>query len=356
MKNLRVKYIVKIGLLSALSVIVMLFEFPLVFIAPSFYELDLSEAVIMMGGFAMGPLAAALMELVKNVLNILINGTTTGFVGEFANFITGCCLTVPAALVYKYRKSLKGALVGMAIGIVSLAVVGGLINYYVMLPMYSAFMPLVAVAIIYLVMVIFFVCLLLTGIVSFNVGGFSGSVVEMPNFENYRKDDAYIAQVAEKYGLHITLQPASSAEIAKDVIFEQNVAPGTKIAKGSDVTLTYSKGASTVTLPNFTGVPFTETVYYLGKLNLSYNIVEKANTGGQTPGHVASMSPAAGSIVYEGTEITIEIWGDPASSQDITGPNTGSQITSSDSIIDSILGSLSDSVSGLGSTIQSFFG
>lgn len=207
-----------------------------------------------------------------------------------------------------------------------------------------------------LVMVIFFVCLLLTGIVSFNVGGFSGSVVEMPNFENYRKDDAYIAQVAEKYGLHITLQPASSAEIAKDVIFEQNVAPGTKIAKGSDVTLTYSKGASTVTLPNFTGVPFTETVYYLGKLNLSYNIVEKANTGGQTPGHVASMSPAAGSIVYEGTEITIEIWGDPASSQDITGPNTGSQITSSDSIIDSILGSLSDSVSGLGSTIQSFFG
>ena len=145
MKNTRVRYIVKIGLLSALSVIVMLFEFPLVFIAPSFYELDLSEAVIMMGSFAMGPLAAVLMELIKNVLTILINGTTTGFVGEFANFVTGCCLTVPAALVYKYRKSLKGALVGMAIGIVSLAMVGGLINYYIMLPMYSAFIPLDAI-------------------------------------------------------------------------------------------------------------------------------------------------------------------------------------------------------------------
>ena len=142
MKNTRVRYIVKIGLLSALSVLVMLFEFPMVFIAPSFYELDLSESVIMMGGFAMGPLAALIMEFVKNVLNILINGTTTGFVGEFANFVTGCCLTVPAALVYKYRKSLKGALVGMVIGIVSLAIVGGLINYYIMLPMYSAFMPL----------------------------------------------------------------------------------------------------------------------------------------------------------------------------------------------------------------------
>ena len=206
------------------------------------------------------------------------------------------------------------------------------------------------------VMLIFFACLFLTGIVSFNTGGVSGSLVEMPNFENYRKDDAYIAQVAEKYGLHITLQPASSSEIGKDIIFEQNVAPGTRIAKGSDIILTYSKGASTVTLPNFTGVTFTETVYYLGKLNLSYNIVEKANTGGQTPGHVAGMSPAAGSIVYEGTEITIEIWGDPTGSQDIIGPNTGSQITSSDSIIDSVIGSLSDSVSGLGSTIQSFFG
>lgn len=206
------------------------------------------------------------------------------------------------------------------------------------------------------VMLIFFACLALTGIVSFNFGGASGANVEMPNFENYRKDDAYIAQVAEKYGLHITLQPASSSTIAKDVIFEQNVAPGTKIARGSDVTLTYSKGASTVTLPNFTGIPVTETVYYLGKLNLSYNIVEKENTGNQTAGHVASMTPAASSIVYEGTEITIEIWGEPADKQNVTGPNTGSEITSSDSIIDSIIGSLGDSVSGLGSTIQSFFG
>lgn len=142
MKNTKVKYIVKIALLSALSVVIMLLEFPLAFVAPSFYELDLSESVILMGGFALGPLAAAIMEFVKNALNILINGTSTGFVGEFANFVTGCCLTVPASLIYKYRKSIKSALVGMAVGIVSLAVAGGLINYFIMLPMYSAFMPM----------------------------------------------------------------------------------------------------------------------------------------------------------------------------------------------------------------------
>lgn len=205
------------------------------------------------------------------------------------------------------------------------------------------------------VMLIFFACLALTGIVSFNFGGSSASVVEMPNFENYRKDDAYIVQVANSYGLNITLQPESSATVAKDVIFEQNIAPGTKVARGTELILTYSKGASTVTLPNFTGIPFTETVYYLGKLNLSYNIVKKENNGQQTAGHVASMSPAAGSVVYEGTEITIEIWGEPETSQSGGTTSSGSEITSSTSILDSIFGSLSDSVSGLGDTIQSFF-
>mgnify|MGYP003304552257 CR=1 FL=1 len=72
MKNTKIKYIVKIALLSALSVVIMLLEFPLVFVAPSFYELDLSESVILMGGFALGPVAAAIMEFVKNALNILI--------------------------------------------------------------------------------------------------------------------------------------------------------------------------------------------------------------------------------------------------------------------------------------------
>ncbi len=204
------------------------------------------------------------------------------------------------------------------------------------------------------VMLIFFACLALTGIVTFNFTGSSSAVVEMPNFENYRKDDAYIVQIANSYGLNITLQPESSATVAKDVIFKQNIAPGTKVARGSELILTYSKGASTVTLPNFTGAPFTETVYYLGKLNLSYNIIEKENNGQQTAGHVATMSPAAGSVVYEGTEITIEIWGEPKAQSNQSTPS-GSEITSSDSILDSIFGRLSDSVSGLGNTIQSFF-
>ena len=138
-----INYVVKIAILAALSAVIMLLEFPLPF-APGFYKLDLSEAVILMGGFAMGPVAAAVIELIKNLINILLNGTTTAFVGEFANFLTGCALVVPASLIYKYHKTLKGAIVSLAVGTVSLVIVGSTFNYFVLIPAFSSMyhMPL----------------------------------------------------------------------------------------------------------------------------------------------------------------------------------------------------------------------
>ncbi len=131
------RYAIKIAILSAIATVVMLFEFPLPFLAPSFYELDLSEAIIMMGSFAIGPIAGVIMELLKNLLNILFNGTTTAYVGEFANFVTGCSFILPAALIYKYNKTIKGAVIGMITGAVSLAAVGGVLNYFILIPAFS---------------------------------------------------------------------------------------------------------------------------------------------------------------------------------------------------------------------------
>ena len=59
--RLGVKAIVKIGMLAAVAVILMLFEIPLPF-APSFYEIDFSEVPVLVGCFAMGPFAGALIE------------------------------------------------------------------------------------------------------------------------------------------------------------------------------------------------------------------------------------------------------------------------------------------------------
>ncbi len=133
-----VSYIAKIGILSAMAAVLMLFEFPLSFLAPSFYKLDLSEVPILIGSFAMGPGAGVLMEFLKNLLHLLLQGTSTNFVGELANFITGCAFVLPASLLYRMRRDRGTALFGMAIGTLSLAVIGGFLNYYFLIPAFSA--------------------------------------------------------------------------------------------------------------------------------------------------------------------------------------------------------------------------
>ncbi len=132
-----VRKLVQIGMLSAIAVVLMLFEIPLPF-APSFYEIDFSEVPVMIGCFVMGPAAGAVIELIKILLNLIINGTITAGVGEAANFVIGCCMCVPAGLIYKYRRTRNGALLGMIVGTLVMTIVGCFINAYIMLPTYAA--------------------------------------------------------------------------------------------------------------------------------------------------------------------------------------------------------------------------
>jgi len=136
-QNTQISYFVKIAILSAIAFVMMLFEVPLPFIAPSFYELDFSEVIALIGSFALGPVAGVLIELLKNILNIVITNTDTVGVGEFANFVTGCAYLLPAAILYRYRRDRKHAVIGIVFGTLSLALVGSLLNYFVMIPLYS---------------------------------------------------------------------------------------------------------------------------------------------------------------------------------------------------------------------------
>ena len=141
-KLLTIKNVTLMGMFGAVGAVLMLFEFPLPFIAPSFYGLDLSEIPVLVGSFAMGPLAGAIIEFVKILVKLVLKPTSTGFVGEFANFCIGCSLVLPAGIIYKYNKTKKGALIGMVAGTISMAMVGAILNAVVMLPFYSNFMPL----------------------------------------------------------------------------------------------------------------------------------------------------------------------------------------------------------------------
>lgn len=131
------KVIAKVGVLSAVATILMLFDFPLWF-APNFYQLDFSEVPVLLGTFALGPVAGIAIEFVKILINFVLNGTDTGGIGELANFVVGCSFIIPAGYIYKHKKSFGTAIVAMLTGTIFLSVVGSLMNYYILLPVYSA--------------------------------------------------------------------------------------------------------------------------------------------------------------------------------------------------------------------------
>lgn len=133
----KTRKLVEIGMLGAIATVLMLFEFPIPFIAPPFYELDFSEVPVLVGAFALGPMAGASIELVKILINLLINGTATAFVGEIGNYLLGCSFIIPAALIYKKRKTKKNALIAMVIGTIVMTVFGCFLNAYILLPTYA---------------------------------------------------------------------------------------------------------------------------------------------------------------------------------------------------------------------------
>ena len=59
-----------------------------------------------------------------------------------ADDLIGCSFILPAGFIYKYKKTRVGAIVGMLTGTVAMAAIGVVLNTFVLVPLYSSFMPL----------------------------------------------------------------------------------------------------------------------------------------------------------------------------------------------------------------------
>lgn len=129
------KTIAKVGVLSAIAYILMFISIPLP-IFPSFLKIDLSDIPAIFGGMSLGPMAGLAIIIVKNFLQG-ITASTTGGVGEFANVIIGGSYVLIICLFYKKLKSTKGVLLGGMLGIVAMTIMGCIMNYYIMIPLYA---------------------------------------------------------------------------------------------------------------------------------------------------------------------------------------------------------------------------
>ena len=136
---LNTRMITMTALLSAIAYVLAFVEFP-VPLSPSFARMDLSDLPALIGSFAFGPAAGLLIELIKNGLQLMF--TSTGGIGELANFLMGGLYVVTAGLIYKFHKTKKTAALGCVIGSIAMGIVAAVTNYFVLLPLYESFMPL----------------------------------------------------------------------------------------------------------------------------------------------------------------------------------------------------------------------
>ena len=139
-------YISYTAIFAALAGVLMFLEIPL-FFAPSFYKIDLSEIPVLICTFYLGPVAGVAAELVKIVVKLVLKGTSTAFVGDYANFVVGCSFVLPASILYHAKPGKKTALMGMVLGTLVMTVVGSAFNAFYLLPKFAVLygMPMEAI-------------------------------------------------------------------------------------------------------------------------------------------------------------------------------------------------------------------
>ena len=131
------KTITRVAIFGSISALLYCFlKFPLPFFL-SFYELNFSDVPALIGGFAFGPLAGSLIQVVKVVIKLLFVGTSASYVGELSDLLLGIVMVLPASLYYKYHRNIKGAIIGSIISAVTNVILGAFTNYFILLPFYG---------------------------------------------------------------------------------------------------------------------------------------------------------------------------------------------------------------------------
>lgn len=126
-----------LGICSAIAAVLHILDFPLLFIAPEFYKLDFSELPVLLCGFYLGPSASVTCEGLKLLLKLVFKGTSTAYVGDFANFVVGCSFVLPATIWYHAHKSKHSAVIGLALGTLAMTILGSAFNAVYLLPKFA---------------------------------------------------------------------------------------------------------------------------------------------------------------------------------------------------------------------------
>lgn len=127
--RMNVKVITSMAMLTAIAYVVMILSKALPQVS-GFLQLDLKDTVICIGGFVFGPLAAAIISIVVAVVE-MFTYSDTGIIGCIMNVLATVSFCCTASFVYKKIHTKKGAVIGLALGVVVLTAVMLLWNYLI---------------------------------------------------------------------------------------------------------------------------------------------------------------------------------------------------------------------------------
>ncbi len=136
-RKIMIRRIAATAILTAMAVLLMYLEIPLPFM-PVFLKFDFAELPALIGAFALGPVWAVVIELLKNLIHLPV--TQTMGIGELSNFVTGVIYVVTAGLIYKKIRTRKGAAISMVASTIALAVIAIPVNAFITLPLYASAM------------------------------------------------------------------------------------------------------------------------------------------------------------------------------------------------------------------------
>ncbi len=95
-----------------------------------FLSYDPKDAVVAIGGFLFGPLTAVIVSVIVSFIE-MFTISSSGLYGFLMNVVSTCAFALPAAIVYKHMRSMKGALIGLAAGMLCMTAMMLLWNYII---------------------------------------------------------------------------------------------------------------------------------------------------------------------------------------------------------------------------------
>lgn len=129
-------YLVKIAVLAAFATVLLLIEFPLLPAVPHL-KFNISDVPALIASFMYGPVTGVVVSSVKVGLGLLIRGTSTAFVGDISNLISGAVYCLGAGVIYKLKRTKLGALLGCIVGSIFFVAAMWISNQFFLLPMFG---------------------------------------------------------------------------------------------------------------------------------------------------------------------------------------------------------------------------